>query len=333
MPGWDPYRHPLMRKGDRITVRGYNGDSCIISGPGARDDWGPILAPGSKGLFEAPVRTNWGPGMHGQRFESWSPQRRDPVFTVHIINPINGSPALQSDPDLWHITYSRWRSMWSFDYENTIVYESVDGERHLKARLVKEPEPFATQQWEGGDPHLFPYGSIVMPTACELPYYVGATEKFVYEWEGNGDHHFKIPFYNPAQIMFWPRWYCTDRAAYQLPDFSWGWEEYGRGVQDEGKTVRVPRVGTLRVGENIDINTTPEEETIRAENDAPVGNRMGGTDFEYPVQPGCGAPPTEEHKDEWATVRMLNVTNPDGARVELDMDRWYSSPFGTPTVA
>ena len=315
---WNVYYNPLMRWTDNITIVGYNGDRCPVSGKDMKHSWGPLLAPGSTGLFEPPVRTNWGPGMLGQRFESWSPQRRDVVFTMHIVAPRTGENIIDTNPALWHDIYSRFRQMFSYDYESTIVYESLEGERRLKVRLLKEPTPFAAQQFEGRDPHLFKYGSITMAVAAENPYYVGKTEKFAYEWDGNGDHWFKIPFYNPGTVMIWPRWYL----------------EYGRGLQDEGKTVRVPGIGDrLLAGENTDVFTTPEEETFRAENDAPVGNRMNGKDFEYPIQPGCGAPPSEESHDDWATVRMINVTNPAGARVELDLDRWYAEPFGTALVA
>lgn len=328
--------HPLMSRTDQIAVEGFNGDFCVISGVGMKEDWGPILAPGSTGLFEPPAKTNWAKGLHGQRFQSWSAMRRDVIFTIHIVNPESGDPLIDTNRDLWRVTWARWRAMWSYDFESTIVYTSVHGERRLKARLLQEPKPFQAQQWEGGDPGLCGYGSITMAVACELPYYVGAVEKHAYEFDGDGDHWFRIPFYNPSAVAIWPRWWLSDRAAYVLPDFSWGWQEHGRGVLDFGKTVRVPRVGELLEGENIDILTTPDEETIRAENDAPVGNRMGGTDFEYPIQPGCGDPPEfddDGHSVNGAAIRMLNITNPAGSRVELELDRWYDQPFGDPLIA
>jgi hypothetical protein len=328
--------HPMVRVTDTIDVIGFNGDRCRISGKGCRDDWGPLLAPASTGLWESPFKTNWGKAMLGQRYESWSPQRRDVVFTVHVMNRQTGDPALDSNPRLWHAVYSRWRAMWSMEYESTIVYTSIDGERHLGVRLLQEPKPFATQQFEGADPHLFPYGSIVMPVAAELPYYVGESYRWEYEWNGAGDHWFRMPYFNPSQVPIFPKYQATDLAAYQFPDFSWGWEEYGRGIADGGKTVRVPFQGTLKTGENIDIDTQLDEETIRAENDSPVGNRMNGTDFEYPIMPGCGDAPEFDaagNCTNGATVRMLNVTNPEGSRVAVELPRWYAQPFGTPLVA
>ena len=274
--------------------------------------------------------------MLGQRFESWSPQRRDVVFTVHIMNPLTGDPALDNDPDLWHTIYSRWKAMWSMEHESTIVYTSVDGERRLGVRLLQEPKPFSSQSFESVDPHLFPYGSIVMPVAAENPFYVGATERYAWETSNNGDFWFRIPYYNPATAVCFPEWHLTDQAAWVLPDYSWDWEEYGRGPHDEGKTVRVPHLGVLLPGENIDVHTRLDEETIRAENDAPVGNRMGGTDFEYPIQPGGGEAPVFDDSGNCtngAVVRALSVTNPNGARCEIDLPRWWAEPFGTPLRA
>lgn len=330
-------KHPMMRRTDSIDIWGYNGDRCRISGPGCRDDWGPLLAPASTGLWESPFKTNWGPGMLGQRFSSWSPQRRDMVFTVHILNPQTGDPAIDSNPDLWHTIYSRFRAMFSMQYESQVVYGSIDGERQLGCRLLQEPKPFSSQQFEGKDPHLFPYGSIVLATGCENPYYLGQPYKFAYEWEGSGDHWFRVPFFNPATAECWPEWWGTAEAVYQFPDFSWSSEEYGRGVEDEGKTLRVPArpETTIRPGANFHAMTRPDEETFRTENDVPLGNMMAGTDFEYPILPGCGDAPVfddDGNCTNGAPVRIINCTNPDGARVELELPRWYAEPFGTPKV-
>lgn len=330
-------QHPLLKRTDAIDVEGYNGDRCRISGPGCRDDWGPLLAPASTGFWDAPFKTNWGPGIYGQKFSSWSPQRRDVVFTVHILAPTRGLPIIDSDPDLWHSIYSRWKAMWSQQWESTIIYTSVDGERRLKARLLETPKAFGSQSFEGKDPHIFPYGSIVMPVACENPYYVGEPYRFAYEWNGNGNHWFQVPFFNPATIDVWPEWWGTDRAAYVFPDWSWGSEEYGRGRQDEGKVLRVPNVPgeTIPKGGNFHAMTRPDEETFRTEEDLPLGNNMNGADFEYPIPAGAGDAPEFDDDGKCingAVVRIMNCTNPDGSRVELEIPRYYGEPFGTARV-
>jgi hypothetical protein len=286
-------------------------------------DWGPILARHSTGLFSAPFKTHWQKSMLGQRFSSWSPQRRDIAWTVHIMNPSTGHPVTDKDPDLWHLIYSRWRAMFHPEHESTVVYTSVDGERHLGVREVQEPKPFVGADFEGGDPHLISYGSLGMLMGCENPYYVGETEKFAYEWDGAGDHWFTMPYYNPATVMCWPKWYLTDRAQWTLPDYSFGWEEYGSGLADLGKTVDLP---LLVLGENIEVDSSPDVMTVVAENENPVQQRMNGRDLEYPIQPGKGDP------YRGCIVTVNDVTNPDGARCELELKRWYSDPFSTPLI-
>jgi hypothetical protein len=320
--------HPLMRWTDTIDILGINGDRCRVSGPGM-GDWGPELARHSTGLFDAPFKTNWGKGMLGQRYESWSPQRRDIVATFHIMNPVTGD-SLEHDPDLWHTIYSRFRALFGSDPDNeaTIQYGSVDGDRQLGARLIQEAKSFGNQSFEGMDPHLLSYGSLMLTLGCENPYYVGPTEQFIYEDEGaEGAIWFTLPHFNPSTVMIWPQWYLSDQAQWVLPDYSYGWEEYGRGVADRGKTVTVTPHGPLLAGEALHVDSRPDTETFIADNEAPVGNRMGGRDMEYPILPGAGSPDGDA-----CVVRALQVTNPNGARAELFLPRWYSEPFSTPLV-
>jgi hypothetical protein len=317
--------HPLLRWTDTIDIVGVNGDRCRVSGPGM-GDWGPELARQSTGLFDSPFKTNWGKSMLGQRFESWAPARRDIVATFHILNPTTGD-SLERDPDLWHTIYSRFRALFGStpEQEATIVYGSMDGERHLGVRLLQEAKSFTGQAFEGGDPHIRSYGSVMLTLACENPYYIGPTERYTWETPDQGNFWFTLPHYNPCTVMIWKQWYLTDRATWTLPDYSYGWEEYGRGVSDLGKTVAVP---TLREGENVHVDTRPDTETLIAENEAPVGNRWRGQDLEYPILAGAGSPdPTQG-----CVVRVQNVTNPDGARCELLLPRWYAEPFSTPLV-
>lgn len=325
---YSAWRHPLMRRGDGIKIIGHNGDECTLSGPGM-GDWGPILAPHSTGLFAAPFKTNWGKGMLGQKFSSWSPQRRDIAWTVHILNPSTGEqydPRNARDQDLWHLAYSRWSALVGTDaeHESTVVYTSVDGERHLGVRMIQEAKPFVGAEFEGGDPHLLCYGSVGMLMGCENPYYIGATEKFVWEAPGlSGDAWFPLPYYNPGSVAIWPKWFLTDRAQWSLPDYSFGWEEYGTGLADLGKTVDLP---LLVEGENIEVDSSPDVMTIVAENENPVMQRMKGRDLEYPIQAGMGDP------YDGCIVALRGCTNPDGARCELELPRWHAEPFGTPRV-
>lgn len=311
-----------MRQADAIDIIGVNGDICRIQGPDIdASTWGPELAPRSTGLFDLAFKSNWTKGSFGSVFQSWSPARRDIVFTVHILNPATGDD-LENDPDLWHSIYSRWKALWSIEQETTIAYTSVDGTRTLGVRLLQATKSFGTQQFEGIDPHVLLYGSVQMTVAAEIPFYVGNTD--VYTWEGTGTSSwFTLPYYNPATFMSWPEWVLSDQAQWVVPDYSFGWEEYGRGQADLGKTVASP---LLASGEIIHWTSRPDLEPIIAANGAPVGNRMAGRALEYPIQPGAGDP------NSGCTVRVSNVTNPAGARCELHLPRWYLEPFSTPLV-
>lgn len=325
IPG-NGFRNPLMRQADRIEIVKYDGtDRVTVAGPGAGAE-GFYLAPHSTGLFDTPFKTNWTAGMFGSVFQSWKPKRRDLVATFHILNPHTGTE-LDNNPDLWHTLYSRFKALWSIERESTIIYTSVDGERVLKTRKLEEAKSFSSQNFEGIDPHLMPYGSVMMTLAAEFPYYAGGTVTFAWETSEQGNFWFTLPYYNPSTQMIWPYWHLTDQAQWILPDYSFGWEEYGRGIADMGKTVRLTPTGSLAAGEIVDVYSRPDLEPIIAANGAPVLNRMNGTALEYPIQPGMGS------VENGCVVRALGVTNPLGARCELHLDRWYDEPFSTPLIA
>lgn len=313
------YRHT-----DTIDVIGVNGDFCRIS----HDDltWGPVLAPGSTGLFEMPIQTNWGSYGFGQFYQSWKPKRRDVVWTVNIHNPQTGS-LLDQDAELWHIIYSRWRAMFSPTKEATIIYTSLDGERRLGLRTLQEPKPFSSQNFEGGDPHRWAFGSIVQTMAAELPFYVGAPDTYAIEFTGAGNFWGNLPFHNPSTVDIWPEWELTHGAKYILPDYSFGSEIYGRAIMDAGKTVPTPMI--LEGDGSVSVFTRPDKETYISENETPVGLRAAGKDFEYPIPPGMGTS-SAKSPNPGCVVRATGVT--DGCAIKLTLPRWYAEPFSTPLV-
>lgn len=310
----------IRRKGDIIDVYGVNGDFCRISPPGM--SWGPQLAPGSTGLYDMPIQSNWGSYGFGQFYSSWKPKRRNVVWTVDIMNPETGLQ-IDQDADLWHTIYSRWKAMFSPSLEATIAYTSVDGQRTLGVRTIDAPKPFSAHNFEGRDPHIFNFGSVVQTMGCELPFYVGETKRIAHEGDGIGNFWFPMGFYNPTPIDLWPVWHLTGGATYQLPDFSYGSEAYGRGIADMGKTIPLAPLMTL---EDLDIQTRPDLETFITSLETDYAGRMKGRDFEYPIAPGQG-------DAEQGCIIRVNNTNPDGFRIELDLTFWYDEPFSTARIA
>lgn len=305
-----------------IDVEGANGDFCRISPPGM--SWGPLLSPGSTGLYDMPIQTNWGDYGFGQFYQSWKPKRRDVVWTIHLINPDTGG-RLKADSSLWHTIASRWKAMFAKDKEATIVYTSLDGERRLKVRIIDTSKSFSTQNFEGIDPHIFSYGSLVQAMGAELPFYVGTPEVFPLEFDQPGDSWGTLPFFNPGDVDIWPEWDVTYGAQYVLPDYSFYNEIKGRGISDLGKTVKTPII--VPGDGNTTIFTQPNLETYISEMETPVGLRADGRDWEYPIPPGSG----DSDPALGCVVRAIGVGD-DGAAVKLTLPRWYESPFSTPLV-
>ena len=309
----------VRRRTDMIAVRGYNGDHCIISPQ--EFSWGPFLAPRSQGLFDMPIQSNWGVGPFGQFFSSWKPKARDVVWTMHIMNPDTGT-IIDQDSDLWHTIYSRWRAMFSPQYESTVEYTSLDGERTLGLRTLQAPQSVSTMQFEGQDPHLWPYGSVVQTMRCELPFYVGPSERFSWETPGSGNYWFWLPYWNPCSVDIWPEWDVDGGAQWILPDYSFGQEIKGRGRNDIGKTFPTP---VLMPGEGTTVMSRPDLELFLSEWETPVGNRNPGYTLDYPIPPGAGDP------ERGCIVRCLNATAAD-LGIVLTLPRWYAEPFSTPVI-
>lgn len=310
-----------MRQADSIDIYGKQGQIYRISGPG-QGLQGFELAPASTGLLsDAPVKTIWHKTMFGQSMSGMEWERRDIVWTVNIGVNLGIDP--ERDPDEWHDLYAEWRAAFSYTSDTKIRYGSADGDRILYARLLETPKPFSAHAFEGKDPKLWSFGSVVMTMACEFPFYIGPSERYAWEFEGSGLFWTKLPFYNPSDVPVWPVYECTHSARWFIPDYSWGSEEYGRGQQDLDKIVRTPE---LRVGENIEIQTRPDLETYQSENDAPVGLRAAGRDFEYPILPGEGDPDPEQ-----GAVFMADRVV-DGGALRIELPRWYSSPYARPRL-
>lgn len=309
------------RHTDTIDLVGKQGQLYRISGPG-QGQQGYSMAPKSTGLLEdVPVKTIWHKTMFGQAMSGMEWERRDVVFTLNVGEELGIDP--ERDPDEWHDLYSEIREAFSYTEDTKIIYGSADGDRILYARLLEKPKPFSAYNFEGKDPKLWSFGSVVITMACEFPFYIGPSEVWTWEFEGTGTFWETFPWYNPSDVPIWPIFNVTSQARYFLPDFSFGNEEYGRGQTDMDKIVRTP---ILAKGEECEIQTRPDMETYQAANDSPVGLRAEGRDFEYPIPPGAGDPDPENG----ATFRVDNVV--DGGALKAELPRWYSSPYARPRL-
>ena len=317
-----------VKQPDIVAIRGVNGDYCVIS---PREySWGPYLAPRSTGLWDLPIQSNWGTGPFGQFFSSWKPKPRDVVWTVHVMNP-ESREDIDQNSELWHTIWSRYRNMFSPQDEATIEYTSVDGTRELGVRTLSAPQSLTANNFEGGDPNQFAYGSLVQTMRAEIPFYVGPSQQWAWETpegtQAGQNFWFNLPYFNPCTVDIWSEWDLDGGATWILPDYSFGNEIHGRGKADVGKTFPVP---TLLPGENTTVMARPDLELFLSEHETPVGNRNPGFNLDYPIPAGKGSPDALG-PNPGCVVRALNVAGP-GLGCVLTLPRWYAEPFGTPRI-
>lgn len=294
---------------NRIEVYGCDGSHWHISGPGVSEEAGVTLNPKLTGAIDAPVKTLWLPGAFGQEAQGYRWERRDVVFAVQTY---------AQDPETWMTVDSAWRNAFDYVKESKIVYTTSAGTRWLNVRLLEEPKAYDGETDNGKSPFLICDSTVVMTVASELPFYVGETD--IYEWElpsgGNEDGIVFLDITNDSDVPVWPRWTLTGGATWTLPDFSWGSEEYGRGLEDSGRLVELP---PLTKYENIVVDSDPRKQTVLSSNMANVQGRWKGQDLLYPIAPGVSDRITVSVKDA-----------PNGAAMRLEIPKWYTRPWSRP---
>jgi len=292
----------------KIEVHGCDGSYWYISGPGIDTDAGVTLNPKLTGAIDAPVRTLWMPGAFGQEAQGYRWERRDIIFAVQTY---------AQDPETWMTVDSGWRAAFDYVKETKIVYTTSAGTRWINVRMLEEPKSYEGETDNGKSPFLVCDSTVVMTVAAELPFYVGDTD--IYEWElesGMDSGMVQIDIHNDSDVPVWPRWTLTGGAKWTLPDFSWGSEEYGRGLEDIGRTVDLPR---LTEYENVVVDSDPRRQTILSSNLSNVQGRWKGNDLLYPIGPGA---------TEKIPVVVKDVEN--GAALRLEVPKWYTRPWSRP---
>ncbi|WP_218014421.1 hypothetical protein [Mycolicibacterium palauense] len=279
----------------------------MISGHG-KGDQGVELMPNLKGAIDAPVKSLWLPGAFGQTFVDFRWERRDVVFTVNIF-------ADDDDPETWRTIDSKWRFAWDYVQESTIRFTTSDGYRDLKVRLLEEPQAYESASWEGKDPALYAMSTVVMTVAAELPFFVGPSD--FYEWEGDGSiGKTSVRLDVDCDVPVWPKWTLTDQARWRLPDFSFGNQEYARGVMDSGRTVELP---FLPVDAGCVADSDPRVQTLLAANRMHLQGLWKGQDLLYPIPGGT-----------YSTIPVKVRDAVAGYAMRLEIPKWYTRPWSRP---
>jgi hypothetical protein len=292
---------------NKIEVYGCDGSYWYISGPDIPDEAGVTLNPKLTGSIDAPVKTLWLPGAFGQQSQGYRWDRRDMVFSVQTF---------AQDPETWMTVDSEWRN--AFDYVKTtkIVYTTSAGTRWLEVRLLEEPKAYEGDMDKGKSPFLMCDSTIVMTVAAELPFYVGETD--IYEWETTttGFANGTLDITNDSDVDVWPRWILTGGGTWTIPDFSWGSEEYSRGLEDRGRLLELP---PITASEDIVVDSDPRVQTIISSNMSNVQGRWKGKDLLYPIAPGTTA-----------TIPISVKDFTDTMALRLEIPKWYTRPWSRP---
>lgn len=288
-----------------FSLDGVDGSHWDLAGPGAGAQ-GVALRPGPSKLIDAPAKTFWIQSATGMHYQGRQFQRRDPVFSVQINHP---------NPDIWRDIDSRFRmALGMYDLEFTLNCETPDGVRHLKMRLLTEPTAYGTADYEGKDPHIWADSTLAISAAASQPFWYA--DDLTFSWTSTtGTGSTTLPMQNLGDVDVWPRWFVNAPGLWTLPDYSWGSTLYNAAQQDATRTVPLP---TLRAGEDLSVDSSPDVETLIAANGAPVWNRWGGNGILYPIAP------TTVPMNVPVSVSGANA----GAAVTLTLPRRFSRPFG-----
>lgn len=294
----------------RIEIFGIHNEHFVISGNG-KGDQGVELMPKLKGAIDAPVKSLWVPGAFGQSFVDFRWQRRDIVFTVNIFDD-------GGDPEVWRSIDSKWRFAFDYVQEATIRFTTSDGYRDLKVRLLEEPKAYEDGPWEGKDPALYASSTCLMTVAAELPFFVGPSDFYTFSGE-TSQSSVTFGMKVDCDVPVWPKWTLTDQATWRLPDFSWGNQEYGRGIADTGRTLDLP---FLPSGAGCVADTDPRVQTLLASNRINLQGLWKGQDFLYPIAGGTYSK---------IPVKVSGATG--GFALKLEVPKWYSRPWSRPMGA
>ncbi|RBO87021.1 hypothetical protein [Nocardia puris] len=279
---------------------------------------GALLRPGPQKIFDAPASTYWLETSTGSHYQGMRYDRRDPVFSVQLHHP-------SRDPYAWADLDSRFRMALGKVGDGVFELEAHTnyGIRRLKMRQLTEPTAYATAEYEGKDPWLYRDSTLAIAAACENPFW--EADPLVLEWEleSGESGEAMLPFENRGDVEVCWRAQATAPAQWRFQDRSWGQKLYAkttppyhRAIDDANRMAEW--LPLLLPGEDLSIDTDPDEPTLVAANGALVQGRWDGNGFLYPLR--AGLLPTD------VPVMVRNAY--PGAAVKVWIPRRFSRPWG-----
>lgn len=280
---------------------------------------GVMLRPGPQMLMDAPAKTYWIESSTGSHYQGMTFSRRDPVFSVQIADP---SP--RPNPLVWADIDSRFRRALGMVGEDQFQLEvhSPYGVRRITLRQLTEPTAYASADYEKKSPWLWCDSTLAIAGACENPFWESDPYEVSWELESGTAGSDEILWENRGDVPVWWKGFATAPALWTVFDGSWGQKIYAkatppytRATEDLNRTQALP---ALLAGEDTDIDSDPDEQTLVARNGAPVQARWNSNGILYPLRPYLEPTPVP-----------ISVTgaNP-GAAITFSIPRWFSRPWG-----
>ena len=301
---------PVQLRPSKITLLGVDNSLWHISGINQGAE-GVELAVNPSGLGDAPVTSIWnatafqtGATWYGMRYD-----KRDVVLTFNVTAAGGLS---------WEAVDGNFRKAWSYAADSTLMVTTESSTRCLKLRLSQHPD-FASKH----DPHLKSWAPIVLTCTAGFPFWTETdiTQTWVSPADthtGSSEKEGSVMVENPTDLPMYLQWVCSAPAQWTLPDFSYGLDyNYGKGTGAENlaRVVTLPKTAT---GQDLTINTDPQQPMIIAADGSNQWAAMNGVSFLYPVPPQT--PPTSY--PVWVTYA------PASASVMCVQTRYWTRPYG-----
>lgn len=301
---------PFQLRPAQITLTGVDGSLWHLSGKNQGAE-GVEFSAAPSGLYDSPATTIWnatafqtGATFYGMRYD-----KRD------LVLPFNISAA---GGLVWETVDGNFRKAWSYTADSTLTVSTETSTRSLNLRLSQQPD-FSPQH----DPHLKSWAPIVLTLTAGFPYWV--EEDITQTWvssistsTGSATQEGSVEVENPTDLPMYLQWVCSAPAQWSLPDFSFGLDYnygLGSGAENTERVVTLPRTAA---GQDLTINTDPQQPMIVAADGSNQWGAMNGVSFLYPVPPETGS----------TTFPVWVTYAPLAASVMCVQTRYWSRPWG-----
>ncbi|WP_033189287.1 hypothetical protein [Rhodococcoides fascians] len=317
----------------RLQWEGVDGSVWELSGPGVTPGVSPVsCAPGPKGFWETPRSTIWRQGAY-QETASYDGDKVDMMTAVMRIDF-----AETADMSVQQV-YSKFRRAWSTKKQGALVATSRYGTRRLRLQLIEnlgyEPEY---------DPAFNGTGFVTVQARPTWPFWTEDDVFDVFQAINGGENSNRVNLSTPIVLpngsgqnvsystvyrapvrlsnpTDWPCYvkYTIENPVngsvvrVQIPDLSWETDPDEDDYEHRERAIWVPSIDP---GENVVVDTYPDNLTLWSSKNPMAIGRLAGIEWEFPI------PEDTDPMDV-----PITATAP-GVSVLVEMKRNWSSMIG-----